>query len=178
MEVSRQEYWITSVVAIPFSRGSSLSRDWTQVSCIAGRFFAIWTTRGVLAANKGPIRWTEPSLAELLELCVATGAVIVPDWSLSRLCGWWSHVNQLTSPEDLPDPGIKLRSPALQANSLPAELPGKPKNTEVGSLSLLQWIVSTQDSNRGLLHCKWILYQLSYQSLYSTICPNINSSQM
>ena len=27
---------------------------------------------------------------------------------------------------DLPDPGIKLGSPALQADSLPTELPGKP----------------------------------------------------
>ena len=32
-------------VAIPFSRGSSLPRDWTQVSCIAGRRFTIWATR-------------------------------------------------------------------------------------------------------------------------------------
>ena len=31
-------------VAIPFSLGSSQSRDWTQVSCIAGRFFMVWTT--------------------------------------------------------------------------------------------------------------------------------------
>ena len=29
------------------------------------------------------------------------------------------------SPEDLPDPVIKLGSPALQVDSLPAELPGK-----------------------------------------------------
>ena len=29
-------------------------------------------------------------------------------------------------------------SPALQADSLPSEPPGKPKNTGVGSLSLLQ----------------------------------------
>ena len=28
-------------------------------------------------------------------------------------------------PRDLPDPGIKPRSPALQADSLPAEPPGK-----------------------------------------------------
>ena len=28
---------------------------------------------------------------------------------------------------DLPDPGIKLEFPALQADPLPAELPGKPK---------------------------------------------------
>ena len=31
------------------------------------------------------------------------------------------------SPEDLPNPGIKPRSPALQADSLPLEPPGKPK---------------------------------------------------
>ena len=31
-------------VAIPFSRGSSQPRDWTQVSHIAGRFFTIWAT--------------------------------------------------------------------------------------------------------------------------------------
>ena len=55
------------------------------------------------------------------------------------------------------------RCPALQADSLPAEPQGKPKNTGVGSLSLLQGIFLTQESNRGLLHCSWILYQLSYQ---------------
>ena len=32
-------------VAIPFSRESSLPRDGTWVSCIAGRFFIVWTTR-------------------------------------------------------------------------------------------------------------------------------------
>ena len=31
--------------AISFSRGFSWPRDWTQVSCIAGRFFTIWATR-------------------------------------------------------------------------------------------------------------------------------------
>ena len=55
---------------------------------------------------------------------------------------------------DLPNPGIETRSPALQADSLPAEPPGKPKNTGVGSLSLLQQIFPTQESNQGLLHCR------------------------
>ena len=32
-------------VSIPFSRGSHRPRDWTPVSCIAGRFFTIWATR-------------------------------------------------------------------------------------------------------------------------------------
>ena len=44
---------------------------------------------------------------------------------------------------DLPNPGIKTRSPSLQADTLPAEPPGKPKNTGVGSLPLLQWIFPT-----------------------------------
>ena len=51
----------------------------------------------------------------------------------------------------------------LQANSLPAEPQGKPKNTGVGRLSLLQRIFPTQESNQGVLHCRCILYQLSYQ---------------
>ena len=55
------------------------------------------------------------------------------------------------------------RSLALQADSLPAEPQGKLKNTGVCSLSLCQRILPTQESNRGLLHCRWILYQLSYQ---------------
>ena len=36
------------------------------------------------------------------------------------------------SPGDLPNPGIKPSSPTLQADSLPAEPQGKPKNTGVG----------------------------------------------
>ena len=66
-------------------------------------------------------------------------------------------------PGDLPNPGIEPTSLALQVDSLPAEPPGKPKNTRVGSLSLLQQIFPTQESTRGLLHCRRILYQLSYQ---------------
>ena len=62
---------------------------------------------------------------------------------------------------NLANPEIKPRSPALQADSLPAEPQGKPKNTGEGNLSLLQWIFPTQELNRGLLHCRWI--QLSYQ---------------
>ena len=52
---------------------------------------------------------------------------------------------------------------ALQAESLPAETQGKPKNTGVGSLSLLKWIFPTQELNWSLPHCRQILYQLSYQ---------------
>ena len=70
-------------VAMPSSRESSQPRDRTQISCIAGWFFTIWTTE-------------------------------------------------------------------------------KSKNIEVGSLSLLQGNFPTQESNWSLLHCRRILYQLSY----------------
>ena len=63
-------------------------------------------------------------------------------------------------PEDLPDPGIKstsLISPAL--GSLPSEPPGKPKTTGVSSPGELPY----PGIELGLLHCRQILYQLSYQ---------------
>ena len=79
---------------------------------------------------------------------------------------YWSG-QLLPSSGDLPNPGIEPGSPALQGDSLPAEPPGKPKNTGMGSLSLLQQIFPTQESNCDLLHCRWILYPLSCVS-YST----------
>ena len=63
-------------------------------------------------------------------------------------------------PEDLPNPGIEPRSPTLQADSLLSKPPGKPINIEV---PLLQGNFQTQELNRGLLHGRRILHQLSYQ---------------
>ena len=85
------------------------------------------------------------------------------------LCSWgfsrqehWSGL-PCPPPGDLPNPEIKPRSPTLQADSLLSEPPGKPKNTGVSSLSLLQGNFQTQESDQGLLHCRHVLYQLSYQ---------------
>ena len=75
-------------VAIPFSRGSSQPREWTQVSHIAGRFFTFWDAR------------------EAQE--------------------HWSG-QPIPSPGDLPDLRIEPGSPALQADCLTAEQPGKKK---------------------------------------------------
>jgi len=66
-------------------------------------------------------------------------------------------------PGELPNPGIKTRYLSLQVDSLLSESPGKPKSIGAGSLSILQGNFLTQESNRGLLHCRQILYQLSYQ---------------
>ena len=69
----------------------------------------------------------------------------------------------MPSCRDLPNPGIKPRSPTLQVDFLPTEPAGKPKNTGVCSLSLLQGNFSTQESNPSLPHFRQILYPLSYE---------------
>ena len=106
-------------------------------------------------------------------MCVLSHSVVVDSvtpWTVAHrlLCLWgfsrqeyWSGL-PCPPPVDPSNPGIKPRSPALQADSLQSEPPGKPKNTGVGRL-LLQGIFPTQELNWGLLHCRHILYQLSYQ---------------
>ena len=54
----------------------------------------------------------------------------------------------ISSPGDLPNPEIESRSRALQADSLLSEPPGKPKNTGVGNLSMLQVVFLTQELNQ------------------------------
>ena len=85
-------------------------------------------------------------------------------------CSPWNSPGQNTgvgkpfpSPGDLPNPGIKAKSPLLQADSLPAELQWKPKNTGVGGLSLLQGIFLTQESRWGFpeLHVDSLPTELS-----------------
>ena len=61
---------------------------------------------------------------------------------------------QFPSLGDLPDPGIKPLSSALQADSLPAESPGK---THSGSLLVIYFIYSSESHHS----CLWSLGQLS-----------------
>ena len=86
--------------------------------------------------------------------CSPPGSSVLGEFSRQE---YWSRL-PCPPPGDLPNPGIEHKSPALQADSLLSEPPGKPPNTGVGSLSLLQGIFLTQELNQGLLHCGWILY--------------------
>ena len=109
-----------------------------------------------------------------VQLCVipwTTVCLVFLSMGFSRQ-EYWSGL-PCPSPGDLSDPGIKTRSPALQADFLlseplsesesrsvmsdsmrpqglysPWNSPGQ--NTEVGSLSLLQGIFPTQELNPGL----------------------------
>ena len=66
-------------------------------------------------------------------------------------------------PGVLPNSGIEPRSPTCALDSLQFELPEKPMTTGVGLLSIFHRIFLTKESNQGLLHCRRILHQLSYQ---------------
>ena len=53
-------------VVMPSSRGSSQPRDWTQVSGIAGKFFAVWVTREA----QWQMKWSGLKVAQsCLTLC-------------------------------------------------------------------------------------------------------------
>ena len=67
--------------------------------------------------------------------CIAGGLFSV--WASKETQENWGG-KLILSPEDLPNPGIEPGSPALQADSLPAELPGKPdgRHQAVNSLSM------------------------------------------
>ena len=90
-------------------------------------------------------------------------------WGFSRK-EYWSGL-PCPPPGDLCNPGIEPKATALQRESSLSKPPGKPKNTGLSSLSLLQGTFQTQKSNQGLLHCRMMLYQLSYQGILKVINP-------
>ena len=81
--------------AISFSRGSSRSRDQTQVSCIVGRCFTIWATREALnfywsrddEAQSGPERSGSSHLAVRQQLSQSLHRALspqLPPWEGSQ----------------------------------------------------------------------------------------------
>ena len=81
----------------------------------------------------------------------------------ARILEWAAMEMPFPPPGVLPNPGIEPRSPHYRQILLPSESPGKPKNTGVGNLSLLQGIFPTKKLNQVLLRRRQILYQLSYR---------------
>ena len=101
-----------------------------------------------MSSHKERVMWTH---SEKVLCCAVLSRSVLSDSLRSHglsparlLCPWgfsrqeyWSG---LPCPPlgDLPNPGIKPRSRTLPVDSLLSESPGKPKNTGVGSLSLLR----------------------------------------
>ena len=91
------------------------------------------------------------------------------------LCPWVLSRQEYWSGFPCPPPGIEPKSPELQVDSLLSEPSGKPKDTGVGSLSLLQGTFLTQETNQCLLHCRQIFYQLSYPGSLTPSQPGLIS---
>ena len=173
MEFSRQESW--SGFAISFSRGSSRPRDPTPglPHCRQAPYHL-----SHLGSPHRPIFACKSQKGLRLQDCCAPclgdggrGCVTFEEASTYHKLPLWNEFSTqeycsglpCPPPGPLSNPGIEPRSPELQADSLPAEPPGKPKNTRVGSLSFLQRVFPARESNWGLLHCRWILYHLIYE---------------
>ena len=71
-------------VAMPSSRGSFQPRDWTQVSCIAGRFFTIWATREAHFQRIREEKWIPFSSINIYHLSPLTHK-----WEKHMLGGIW-----------------------------------------------------------------------------------------
>ena len=114
-------------VAISFSRGSSRPRDWTHVSCIAGGFFFLPLNH---QRKKVLVPQSCPTVCNSMD-CSHPGSSFHRILQVRIL-----ECVPFPSTEDLPNPGIKPRSPALQADSSLSEPSGKPEPPET-NLSLL-----------------------------------------
>ena len=95
-----------------------------------------WVAFPFFRGSSEPRDWTQVSR-------IAGG--FFTKWATRETQEYWSG-QLFSSPEDLPDPGIEWGSLALQADSLPTELSGKPRekqgNWEEERLKVHQWVVS------------------------------------
>ena len=128
----------------------------------ARQYSAVWEQNKTLASIKLQViqvKVTQPCLTLCDPMdCIVRGIL------QARILEWvaFPFSRGSSKPRDRDRTG----SPTLQVDCLQAEPPEKSKNTGVGSLPLLQWIFLTQESNQGLLHCRWILYWLSNQGSF------------
>ena len=91
--------WILEWVAISFSRGSFPSRDWTQVSCIAGRFSTVWAPRGAAGQKWDKLKWSEvaqscPTLCDPMD-CSPPGFSVHGIFQAWILHEYWSGLHSL-----------------------------------------------------------------------------------
>ena len=133
----------TVVCQVPLSMEFSRQEYWTIGMGCQSLHQGIFSTQG------WNLHLLSPALAGSFFTTSAT-------WEAQIYCIIWWYLT------------YESESHSVVPNSLPLHGLYRPwnssgQNTGVGSLSLLQGIFPTQGSNPGLLHCRWILYQLSHK---------------
>ena len=91
------------------------------------------------------------------------GEVSIGEYTFLRVLQDSQLVSYLSDFGRLKSESRSVVSDSLQPHGLYSSWNSPDQNTGVGSLSFLEWIFLTQESNQGVLHCRQILYQLSYQ---------------
>ena len=136
--------WILEWIAIPFSRGSSWPRDWTQVSFIVRGFSTIWATREV-QLTVSSVQFSHSVVSNSLQ----------------------PHESQHTrSPCPLPTPRVYPNScpsggDAIQP-SHPLSSPSPPASNPSQHQGLFQWVNSSHEM------AKVLEFQLQHQSFQWT----------
>ena len=132
-----------------------------------------WVAISFSNAWKWKVKGKSLSRVRLLETPWTAAHQAPPSMGFSRQ-EYWSGV-PLPSPESL---SVVSNSLPPQGLYSPWNSPGQ--NTGVGSFSLLRGIFPTQRSSCGLLHCRQILYQLSYQGspIHGYVYMSIPTSQL
>ena len=114
LEFSRQEYWSE----LPFPPPGNLP-DWgIEPTSLA---FLHWQAVLYQLSHWASPKWKLKSLS-CVQLFATPWTIQSMEFSRPEYWSGWPF----PSPGDLPNPGIKPRSPALQVDPLPAEPKGKP----------------------------------------------------
>ena len=147
MRISRQEYQS----GLPFSPPGDLPGSGIECMShvLAGRFFT----------TEPPRKWSEVKVAQSCPTLCDPVDYTVHGILQARILEWGAFPFSRGSSQ----PRDRTQVSRIANRFFTSWTTGKPKNTGVGSLSLLQQFCPTHGSNWGLLHCRWIPYQLSYQ---------------
>ena len=140
---SRHRCFVSSPHPVPVRQSLNVPTPWQPLICFLSLWIYLLCTHGI----NGSINYVAFCVWLLsLRSCFRDSSTSRNSLSHVPLFAtpWSMQSMELSRPEywsglpcppagDLPNPGIEHRSPALQADSLPAEPQGKPKNTGVGS---------------------------------------------
>ena len=148
-------------VAIPFSRGSSPSRDWTQVCFIAGRFFTIWAIREAPQAiscclNQGGFlsSWLSSTQGSNLRLLHWQVDSLPLSHQGSPRIGSTFKIYLESSPFSPLLPWVSAASPCLSLGFFPHTYLSWFHATAEGTSSKLDQIMSLLCSNLPIFHSK------------------------